>query len=528
MANKNKTEAAPLEGDILSANEGRLPTEREMVATLNKAEGVIAQKKMAIIEAHARSVLEARYVVSFRGRLMVEEAEPFSHFVPLSKDKFDRIAYPILGGVPRSMVGDVYAYLSSVAEDLTANGHLVLFGLDLADAVLHPELTDQDAYFANNNRRAVWNTRDLTWEFGADFSKVVWRSPYPRVRVKTAKTEPPQYDDTPLPFIMQLAGGNQGVYDDIMQSIAPIVMEKKPDGVIWWVGTGANGKSTLMDALYRVFPSQFASINVRRLTDGRDTPSLNGKLANIVKESSEGRVDDTEIYKALGTHENFRVHKFHSQDDTEIDGNIHTIFSANSIPTFNDKGYSARRRTFIIPFTQQFDSDPDFEARTFTAEFFGKLVNEMTRYAERIRRQGYRYKWSAKTRDAKLEYDREANCAEEYAQSIINEGVVAFHSYNPVKIDYENWCADNGYVPLGIGNLRKALTALGFERSSIRSNDGQVTNIYKLPDVGTNDLQQFGMGRPGLLTTTGFRAEVPDPEPVEEKPKQTSILNNKW
>lgn len=423
---------------------------------------------------------------------------PYPHYIPLNKEAFDRIAYPLLGGVSRSRMSDVFAYLGNTAKDLTANDHLVQFGVDFGELAVE---ATTDLVYAAMNKPRVWDTRELTWSLDTESKQSIWRSPYS----VTGKLHDEQIR---VPFVMSLAGNDTGIYDDIMQSLAPLVMEKKPDGVIWWVGDGANGKSTLMDAIYKMFPGQLSSLTVKRLTDGRDTPSLNGTMANIVKESSEGRVEDTEIYKSIGTHENFRVHKFHSQDDVEIRGNLHHIFSANSVPTFNDKGYSARRRTFIIPFGQTFDSDPSFEERTFTQEMFGQLIAEICRYAVRLREQGYKYKWSAQTLAAKGEYDMDANNAEEYAKHLIHQGIVGFESFSPIKLDYEIWCADEGYVPLGITNLRRAINSLGFTRSTKRDGPGGVTNIYCLPNAKPNELQPYGMRRPGMFTMSGFTPTV--------------------
>lgn len=476
--------------------------------------------KSSIVSANAKTVGEYVQVSRFRGRPMVLVLKPYPHYTPLHREAFDRIAYPILGGVSRSRMSDVFAYLGNTAQDLTANEGRILFGVAVADVVIEAD-TDLEHFVKNKPR--VWSSDDLSWEPIGSEDQCIWRSPYAPMPVTA-----------PIPFIMSLAGGSQGKYDDIMQSLAPLVMTKKPDGVMWWIGDGANGKSTLMDALYKIFPGQLSSINVKRLTDGRDTPSLNGTLANIVKESSEGRIEDTEIYKSIGTHENFRVHKFHSQDDIEIRGNLHHIFSANSIPSFNDKGYSARRRTFIIPFTERFDSDPNFEEKTFTPTMFGQLITEMCNYAQRIKDQGYRFKWSADTLAAKGEYDTDANNAEEYVKELIDGGVVAFDSYNPINIDYQNWCADNGYVPLGITNLRRAIGNVGFNRSSQRVN-GVTKNIYILPNTPATELQATGMIRPGLYTLEGFerledvKPTVPqftEATPVE-KPKST-VLNDKW
>jgi hypothetical protein len=494
------------------------PTPNQIDRALDIIEDGQQSRKQTAIEQLATNVMKQHRIVKFKGKMMILEAEPYPHYRTLSTDEFGDIAYPLAGGVPRSRVNDVWAYARSMCDDLTPNGHLVLFGMDLPTGIKHPELTDFDAFFPSNNKQVMWDTKELTVLHGEDSDVAVWRSPFPRVKAGEGVSR--------LPFIMQLAGGDEGLYDDIMQSLAPIIMAKKPDGVIWWVGAGANGKSTLMDALWRIFPGQLASLNVKRLVDGRDTPRLNGVLANVVKENSEGRIDDTELYKCLGTHESFETHKFHSQESMIVDGNIHSIFSGNAIPVFADKGHSIRRRTFIIPFNQVFESDPDFEKNTFTAEFFGKLINEMMRYADILKRQGYRYKWSAATTGAKKDYDREASNAEEYAAQIIREGIVAFNSYSPVKIDYENWCADNGYVPLGVTNLRKALSGAGFERLTTRI-DNDYSKMYRLNSVDSKaSTYPIGMGRPGLYTMSGFSNEPEESEVVRSS--QTSILKGKW
>lgn len=459
-------------------------------------------------------VVKQEKIVRFRGRPMIMSYEPYAHYVPLHRDKFDVMAYPLLGGLTRGKMGDVFAYLSNTAQDLTEFENLILFGR-----------TDVDEAGESKNHAdsvvTVWDMEALqTVSIPAD--RTVWRSPWAKIPSKDVDKR------ERVEFIMQLAGQDEGLYDDIMQSLAPLVMTKKPDGVIWWVGDGANGKSTLMDAIYRIFPGQLSSITVKRLTDGRDTPSLNGTLANVVKESSEGRIDDTEVYKAIGTHEDFRVHKFHSQDDMLIRGNLHHIFSGNSIPTFNDKGYSARRRTFIIPFNERFESDPMFEQKTFTPEFFGHLIREICRYAKQIERQGFRYKWSAATLGAKAEYDSEANSAEEYAKALIQEGVVAFDSFLPVRIDYDNWCAENGFVPLGVGNMRRALQTYGYNRISIRGA-GSVSTQYRLPNVEPKDLTPYGMMRPGMYTVPGFKPEQPRPKAVDETiSPNTHGVGSKW
>lgn len=469
---------------------------------------------LTIVQKNSATVAGQHRVISFRNRPMIEVYEPYTHFMPLTKERFDRLAYPLLGGVTRSRMSDVFSYLANSAEDLSLNDHLILFGRTEVDGEGKP-MIHEDAV------TLVWDTRDL--ERSSEMpAKCVWRSPYAPIpsSIKGVAAD----DNGRVRFVMDLAGGDPQLYDDIFQSIAPIIMDKKPDGAIWWIGDGANGKSTLMDAIYKIFPGALASLTVKALSDGRDTPSLNGTLANVVKESSEGRIDDTETYKAIGTHEDFTVHKFHSQESITVKGNLHHIFSGNSVPVFNDKGFSARRRTFIIPFDQRFESNPNFEGDTFTPEMFGRMVAEMQRYANKLKRQGYRYKFSAKTLGVKADYDAEVNNAEEYAASLVANGIVAFDSFFNVRVDYENWCAENGYVALGVGYMRRAVLNAGFERSGRTHAE----KWYKLPSILGSDVIPMAFRRPGFFTVDGFEPDVvDDPEPIVPDFNESTEPKNK-
>lgn len=519
----------PIEGEIVDT--APPPEDRDYMPTPAEVEQQQAEtdaKSVGVIAAGAMLIRQHEQIVRFRNKPMILITKPFPHYTVLHKERFDRVAYALMGGVTRARVADLFAFLSNTSEDMTDNQFQILFGVDPRHMDIQ---ADTDLLHLFDHKPRVWDMESLSWVMaaGEDTNSIVWRSPYPVIKPYDEKPEP-------VPFVMSLAGGDQGVYDDIMQSLAPLLMAKKPDGVIWWVGDGANGKSTLMDAIYKIFPGQLSSLTVKALTDARDTVNLNGNLANVVKESSEGRIEDTEIYKAVGTHENFSTHKFHSQETVEINGNMHHIFSANAIPTFNDKGFSARRRTFIVPFNQTFASDPNFEAKTFTPQMFGQLIAEMARYAVRLRQQNYRYKWSATTLAAKAQYDTDANNAEVYTRYLVDSGVVAFDGYDQVKRDYDNWCAEHGFLPLGLTNFRRAVQALGFERQTHTTKDnGQVvqSKMYKLAAASGSPLAPVGGFRLGLYTMPGFQPEpeidvktaVPDfEEPAEpEEPEQMEL-----
>lgn len=315
----------------------------------------------------ATAVLTRHCIARFRGNAMVKTRKPYERFAPMSKDVFDQIAYPLVGSMPRSRMNDIFAYLRSVARDVTANDRYILFG-------------------AGTSSQTVWDMERLETRTDIFADDCVWRSPY--APVLTAK---------PIKFILNLAGGDAGLYSDIMQSLAPLLMTKKPDGVIWWVGDNEQGKNVLVDVLSKIFPDQLTSLTVKHLNGGRsNTPLLNAVLGNIAVDSG-GQITNTQIYKSIGTHEDFFMHRWHSQGGIVVRGNVHHIFSADRTPTFYTRNLSIDRRTHTVPF-----SLAGYAQATLPNNFYGQLIAEMCRYAVRLRRQGYCYEWSRATPAPKL------------------------------------------------------------------------------------------------------------------------------
>ena len=247
-------------------------------------------ERKPVKQLRAEMLRRTNRIARFKGATIIEES---NRWVDLTSDKFAEACYKKFGdGLNKSAVNDLEHLFRTTAPDMSDKAQYIAFGSQ------------------------VWDMKTLDWTQDIADEDCVYRIPFDPIE-----------GEKKIPFVMDLACGDEGVYDDIMQSVAPILMDKKPTGVIWYLGGGANGKSTLVHLLYKIFGSYLTEITVKQLEDERDTPQLNGKLANICKESSEGFVEDTRAYKSIGTHESFSVHKFHSQDMVEIEGNVHHIFS---------------------------------------------------------------------------------------------------------------------------------------------------------------------------------------------------------
>lgn len=445
---------------------------------------IISQEDVEKMPKKARMAMvldKQTRIARFKGAVIIEEN---GKWVDMSSDKFAEACYKQFGfGINKSTISDLEHLFRATAENMDGVAPYIAFG------------------------EKVWDTRTLEFTDDVKARDCVYRVPF---HVKE--------NNKPIDFVMDLAMGDQGVYDDIMQSVAPLIMDKKPTGVIWYLGNGANGKSTLVHLLYKIFGNYLTELTVKQLEDERDTPQLNGKLGNVCKESSEGYVEDTRTYKSIGTHEGFSVHKFHSQDMVQIEGNIHHIFSANNIPTFGDKSYGARRRTLVIPFNNRFRPDETFEDKTFTTAFTSAFLGEMIAYAHKLQEQGYEYVFSNVTNEMKEKYDTDANTAQTYADEIYAQELYGFLNYRLLNIDYINWCEEHGYRASSINVLRRSVDEKGYKRASVRDEQGRIVKMYVHGETSTKNLEKVA-GRLGLyqLDSSEFKEDAADVQKEDQQ-----------
>lgn len=431
-------------------------------------------KKKTQKEMYAEKLRNKVKIAKFNGTVIIASNDLWRD---MGSDLFAQACYEEFGdSISKSMIVDLEHLFRNTAQDFSDKSHLILF------------------------RDRVWNTKTVSWDIEAPGEDCIY-----------GINNVPVESDKKIQFILDLACGDEGVYDDIMQSVAPLLLDRKPTGVIWYLGNGSNGKSSLVHLLYMIFGEYLTEVTVKQLEDERDAPQLNGKLGNICKESSEAFIKDTRTYKSIGTHESFLVHKFHSQEMTRVYGNVHHIFSANNIPTFSDKSDGAKRRTLIIPFNNRFDSDENFEDRTFTNEFIEIFLGEMIKYALMLKENNYSYKFSDASLSVKEQYDLDSNTPATYALEIISEGVKGFTDFRNLFVDYENWCAENGYKPSSVNVLRRTMKDKGFSRKSRRIGD-IYDHVYMYAQHDYKNTINWGDKRPGFLKLNEIDQPFAEPE----------------
>jgi phage/plasmid-associated DNA primase len=423
------------------------------MAQKTKAEE-IKQLDIARIQANMR-------VARFKGTTLYMADN--GYWQPLSEDYFKTVAYETLSTPSKARIAEVWDYMQFGTPDLTKFSQYIRMG-DL-----------------------VWDTKAVEFTEHISTEDCVYATPYT-----------PDLDPVASEFVLDIAHRDITMYNTIMQTIAPVFLAYKPAGVIWWKGGGRNGKTTLAQVLYDLFPGFIANLTIKQIEDERDAPVLNGNLANIVKESSDAYIQDSKAYKSIGTHEDFPVHKFHSQQSVMIDGSLHHIFSANNIPTFADKSDGARRRTLIIPFDVKFPDDPTFIDRTFTPEFYSQHLGLFIQFAKLLKSQDYHYNFNEHTAEVKERYDVSTNSAATYLDELATQYIFGFNGYGDLSMDYENWCIENGYATLSRQFLRRATEDADFHATTIRDADSRLIKQYIKAPYTFADLELIGGRRPGI------------------------------
>ncbi len=443
------------------------------------------EEKMSLKAKQAKAINAKYRIVRFRGAVLYHSDGGWE---PLSYDEFARICYTIHGaGIRQTHVKDLQHLFFTSSDDLTKYAH----------------------YIAMPDGR-VWNMKTLEFTDEVAQEDCIYTTAVSPTEGKSHRK-----------WLEEVTLGDKSLADDIISALAPVFMHKKPLGVFWFLGNGANGKSTVLKSLYAIFGSQppydynrwFSQLTVKQIEDDRHAPGLNGNIANICLESNDGHIKDSGNYKNLGEHSKFGVRTLGTHDTRSVDGNVHTIFNANNIPTFSDKTGGMRRRTFTIPFKASFQQDNMFDEKLFNRRnFLSDLLGEILAATKKIADNNYNYSFSEETLLAKQDYDEEVNTAETYFEELIRTEVWGFTNFTELTKDYQRWCDERSFTPLGRKSIAHSAKILGYERKSFRQHeDSKLITRYVCEDWDPRDLIEIPQ-RWGLFQKSDSEIELTESE----------------
>ena len=227
-------------------------------------------------------------------------------------------------------------------------------------------------------------------------------------------------------------------------------------------GTGANGKSTLLDMVKRMLGVRNASVlDLKKLNDRFSTVMMFGKLANIGDDISDEFVVDTAEFKKIVTGQSIDAEQ-KGQPKFNFEPYCKLLFSANSIPRIGkgrDSG-AILRRLVIVPFNARFTPDsPDYKP------FIGDELKcqESMEYLIQLGLHGLKrilntnqYTTNEAMQEELQEYEESNNPIIGFFREAENDEVkIEDEVTSVVYRKYNEWCLSNSLQPLSNGEFSK-------------------------------------------------------------------------
>lgn len=219
-------------------------------------------------------------------------------------------------------------------------------------------------------------------------------------------------------------------------------------------GTGSNGKSTYLEALECMLgQNNVSNLDIAELDDRFSTVMLAGKLANIGDDISNEFLQGKTIavFKKIVSANSIKAEN-KGQDVFFFKPYTKLLFSANSIPRMQSKGFSAiKRRLAIIPFNAVFSkNDPDYDS---TVKWKLKSQSAME-YLIVIALKGlkralsYGFTESSKVKDEVEQFEKDNNPVLGWLESLDEDDEVQYIGRTPLNdlyVSYDSYCCQNGF-----------------------------------------------------------------------------------
>jgi len=237
-----------------------------------------------------------------------------------------------------------------------------------------------------------------------------------------------------------------------------------------YVGTGANGKSILLNTLEELIGIEnVAAVQPHMLKSTFHRASLNNKLANIITESDQGGKLPTAEIKALVSGEAMTVdHKFGHQFVMEPFATL--FWATNHLPYPHDYSDALYRRVDIVEFNRKFEGqDRNLNLRHELREEMPGILNAaLEAYAAVIEND---FEEPMSVSQAKAIWRKNSNPVACWVEERLERAMLKNLRSNLAYQDFINWCEDNGHrQAMTQTSFSERLKLLGYTK--IRSNEG--------------------------------------------------------
>jgi P4 family phage/plasmid primase-like protien len=306
--------------------------------------------------------------------------------------------------------------------------------------------------------------------------------------------QPDQASEFFIDWLATITENRTELMESLLDVMAYILWPTYEDALlVYFIGEGANGKSTLMHLIRNMIGrDNYSSASISQLVQNRFAPSsLDGKLANISEESSGLTLtsEGLDILKALSAGDEIQVER-KNQGAFTMKNTAKLLFSANKPPVFKEQGVAVKRRLLVIPFDHVIrEADPGVEARLLTEiplivsmliRRIPEILAASGKNQFRVRRGGV----TAEEARKKMLTSGDSVClwAKERLESSVNLPESNHISVLDAFADYGKWCTESGFqkpvdrITFG-KRLRSSVLTAAAESKTVRIG-GKPTRVY--------------------------------------------------
>lgn len=255
------------------------------------------------------------------------------------------------------------------------------------------------------------------------------------------------------------------------------------------VGSGSNGKSTILDLLEEFLgPRNYSSLPLEKVTDRFNMAELENRLANIGDDIDNVTIRDSGTLKKMISGESITVER-KGERPFKLSPYATHIYSANAIPRSFDKSDGFYRRWLLVPFNAKFTAeDPDYDPLIFdkitTDAALSYLLNIGLRGASRLIKRG-RFTEPQSVKEALEHYKTDNSTTLSWIEDKgLDADYFLDNSTDKVYADFTDWCKLSG---IKAGNVtgkktfnREIIYKYDFEDKPRQKGDGKRYFIVKI------------------------------------------------
>ena len=278
----------------------------------------------------------------------------------------------------------------------------------------------------------------------------------------------------PKLFLLALCKALPDPYErfDCLQALSSVLLirTQRIEKAFFFLGSGGNGKSTIMKVLDNIFGTYIAHVDMLDLQkDGFSKTALVDKLANSFSEISKMKQKDVGVFKAIASGDAQSINsKFKDRFDSVI--KVIQFYSSNQMPEIEEMNAGFTRRAHPIEFNQSIEGiDPYIDDKLKDPEECKKILALLIKVARFTKERGFIYEKTFKEKENILL--KKTNPINEFLSSNIvykREGLTIFKK-DLYKL-YEKYCSDKKFKPQNTIIFSKFLTSQGFSYGGRNEN----------------------------------------------------------